>query len=169
MIFLTWYFLLFVVCIWLIPYLIWGILQFALWRFDFRISIVSFLTYTDIMLNIPIHLNFNMLLRIKKFKIRFSTKSKPVSIQIEGFNIGKAFCLLHFLITLACPKVRKTDKNRTLNKLRVPILSDLLNLIIYSLRSHQPIWRVAREKVAASTHAWGDQGNSSPQGYFWGW
>jgi len=88
MFFLSWYFFVIVVFICLIPFIICGILRFALWRFDFRISIVSFRTYSDIMLNVPVHLNFNMLLRIKAFKIRFWQHSKPVSIQVEGLEIG---------------------------------------------------------------------------------
>ena len=74
---------------WLLPHIVWGILRLTLWRMNFRINVVGFFTYSDIMLNVPIHLNFNLLVRIKWLKIRLSAKSKPISIWIEGLDLGK--------------------------------------------------------------------------------
>ena len=75
----------------LIPYVICGILRIVLWRFSFKITIISFLAYSDIMLNIRINFNFNMLLRIKKLDVRFWSGSKPISVIVEGFDIGKFY------------------------------------------------------------------------------
>ncbi|CAI2377772.1 unnamed protein product [Moneuplotes crassus] len=119
MIFLTWYWLLLFAILCSIPYIVCFILQLLLWRFDFRISIKSFFSYSDIMLNVPIHLNFNMLIRIKNIKVSLFKGIRPISVQIQGLDLvfvvinqfdewqSKKLQLLHMLEEIKAILVRK--------------------------------------------------------------
>lgn len=41
------------------------------------------------MLNVRLKYNFNMMMRVKSLKINLWKGDKPISIDIEGFDIGK--------------------------------------------------------------------------------
>ena len=64
----------------LIPYTIVVLLKFFLWRFSFTARVNGFFSFSEIMLRIPLHLNFSIVLRIERLSFTFSITSRMLKI-----------------------------------------------------------------------------------------
>jgi hypothetical protein len=73
-----------------IPYFLVVLLKFFLWKLSFSVRFSGFTTFTEIMLRVPLHLNFSLLIRIERLAISFSLTSRMLKIQPYGFQL----CLL---------------------------------------------------------------------------
>ena len=73
-----------------IPYFLVILLKFFLWKFSFTARVSGFSTFSEIMLRVPLHLNFSMLIRIERLNFSFSLSSRMLKISPYGFQL----CLL---------------------------------------------------------------------------
>ena len=74
----------------IIPYTIVILLKFFLWKFGFTARVNGFFTLSEIMLRVPLHLNFSVLFRIERLSFSFSLTSRMLKISTYGFQV----CLL---------------------------------------------------------------------------
>ena len=74
----------------LIPYTIVVLLKFFLWKFSFTARVNGFFSFSEIMLRVPLHLNFSVLFRIERLSFSFSLSSRMLKISTYGFQV----CLL---------------------------------------------------------------------------
>lgn len=71
-----------------IPYTIVILLKFFLWKFSFTARVNGFFTFSEIMLRVPLHLNFSVLIRIERLSLSFSLTSRMLKIFTYGFQIS---------------------------------------------------------------------------------
>jgi hypothetical protein len=71
-----------------IPYTIVVLLKFFLWKFSFTARVNGFFTFSEIMLRVPLHLNFSILFRIERLSVSFSVTSRMLKISTYGFQIS---------------------------------------------------------------------------------
>lgn len=68
----------------LIPYFVVVLLKFFLWRFSFTARVNGFNTYSEIMLRVPLHLNFSVLFRIERLSFSFSFSARMLRFTTYG-------------------------------------------------------------------------------------
>lgn len=71
-----------------IPYLIVVLLTFALWKFGFTAKVMGFFSFRDIMIRIPLHLNFSLFIRIERISFNFTISSKVLKLSTYGFQLS---------------------------------------------------------------------------------
>lgn len=71
----------------IIPYTIVVLLKFFLWKFSFTARVIGFFTFSEIMLRVPLHLNFSLLIRIERLSFSFSLTARMLKIHTYGFQI----------------------------------------------------------------------------------
>ena len=71
-----------------IPYTIVILLKFFLWKFSFTARVNGFFTFSEIMLRVPLHLNFSLLFRIERLSISFSLTQRMLRISSYGAQIN---------------------------------------------------------------------------------
>ncbi len=71
----------------IIPYFIVVLLKFFLWKFSFTARVSGFATFSEIMLRVPLHLNFSILIRIERLSFSFSLTSRMLKISPYGFQL----------------------------------------------------------------------------------
>ena len=64
----------------IIPYIIVILLKFFMWKFSFTARVNVFLTFSEIMLRVPLNLNFSLMVRIERFSISFSLTARMIKI-----------------------------------------------------------------------------------------
>ena len=69
-----------------LPYMLCLSLRFLLWKFGLRITASGPFSYSDIMLNVPVKLNYNILIRVRRLRLRVLPAQKMFSLQVEGFR-----------------------------------------------------------------------------------
>ena len=70
-----------------LPYMLCLSLRFLLWKFGLRITASGPFSYSDIMLNVPVKLNYNILIRVRRLRLRVLPAQKMFSLQVEGLQV----------------------------------------------------------------------------------
>ena len=71
-----------------IPYAIVNILRFVLWKQGFTARVYGFLSFGDIMVRIPLHLNFSILIKIERLSFHFTVSSRVLKVSLYGFTVN---------------------------------------------------------------------------------
>jgi len=111
-----------------IPYFLVVLLKFFLWKFSFTARVSGFTTFSEIMLRVPLHLNFSLLIRIERLAISLSLTSRMLKIQPHWFQLcllvrndfklwaTKKIEILQMLDDIRTTLKRKGSVNKTLMK-----------------------------------------------------
>jgi hypothetical protein len=70
-----------------VPYTIIILLKFFLWKFSFTGRVNGFFTFSEIMLRVPLHLNFSLMLRVERLSFSFSLSAKMLKIHTYGLQV----------------------------------------------------------------------------------
>lgn len=71
----------------LIPYIIVVLLKFFLWKFSFTARVNGFCSFSEIMLRVPLHLNFAIIFRIERLSFSFSLSARMLKIHTYGLQV----------------------------------------------------------------------------------
>lgn len=71
-----------------IPYTIVILLKFFMWKHSFTARVSGFFTFSELMLRVPLHLNFSLLFRIEKLSFSFSLTSRMLKISTYGLQMS---------------------------------------------------------------------------------
>ena len=69
------------------PYFLVLLLKFFLWKHSFTARVSGFTTLSELLLRVPLHLNFSLLLRIERLTVTFSLGSRMLRVQPYGLQI----------------------------------------------------------------------------------
>ena len=72
----------------IIPYSLVVLLRFLLWKFSFTAGVKGFFSFGDIMLRIPLKLDFSILIRIKSLSLGFDFRTKHIKVRLGGFSLN---------------------------------------------------------------------------------
>lgn len=78
----------FIALVAIIPYIIVVGLKFVLWKFSFTARVKGFFSFSDIMIRVPLHLNFSLLIRIERLSFSFTMSSKILKISTYGLQVS---------------------------------------------------------------------------------
>ena len=71
-----------------IPYIIVGLLTYFLWQFSFSAKVNGFLTFSDIIFYIPVHLDLGIMFKIDRMSFGFSYSKRSLRVHAKGFHIN---------------------------------------------------------------------------------
>ncbi|CDW78547.1 UNKNOWN [Stylonychia lemnae] len=63
-------------------------LTFFLWKFSFTAKVTGLFAFKDIMIRIPLHLNFSILIRLEQLSFTFTFSSKILKVSAYGFQLN---------------------------------------------------------------------------------
>ena len=72
----------------LIPYTIVMILKFALWKHSFTAKVYGFFSFKEIMVRIPLQLNFSIIIKIERLSFHFTFNSRILKISTYGLQVN---------------------------------------------------------------------------------
>lgn len=71
----------------IVPYTLVILLKFFLWKFSFTARVNGFLTLSELMLRVPLHLNFALMVRIERVSLSFSLTAHMLKVSVYGFQV----------------------------------------------------------------------------------
>jgi len=71
-----------------IPYFLVLSLKFFLWKHSFTARVSGFLTFSELLLRVPLHLNFSLLVRIERLAFSFSLTSRMLRVHPYGCQLS---------------------------------------------------------------------------------